>query len=462
MLDFIKKIKSPFKANKQPDKTHLRLTSKKKDILTSLFDLPIRQEWLSDTKCEKILNDSTVLASMNSRKAVTLKKELTVQCEDEHIKENLNEVFTYTTLDNILDTPYQGISVFEQNWDYKEGLFYPTLKERDYKNFTIEKDELMFSQDGLPQSIPKYKAVYTVYRTKPNKPYGQPLFKTLFWLVEFKNASLEFWVELLERFGTPWVVAKTTGDKDSLADEIYAMLGGDGAVIDEEDSLDIKTINNKGDFKEIIEYIDNQIRELILGGNLTGQVQSGSFAAANVHNDIREEIASADENIVNTVFKKVVKDFKELNQLKVDITIKLKDEDNPNIELAQRDKTIAEMGYTPTKEYIQNTYNIEVEDKKDVQEQSSNILNANKQILANNLPQDELEYQTNKLKSDFKLPKKIHKIIKKANSYEEALESLTKFYKDKNCDDIEKLLKVALSNADILARAQIEEENPNG
>ena len=32
-------------------------------------------------------------------------------------------------------------------------------------------------------------------------------------------------MELLERFGTPWVIGKTEGDKNALADEIYNMLG---------------------------------------------------------------------------------------------------------------------------------------------------------------------------------------------------------------------------------------------
>ncbi len=73
---------------------------------------------------------------------------------------------------------------------------------------------------GFAEDIPFDKAIAATYKAKPNKPYGQPLIQTLFWLVEFKNATLQFWVELLERFGTPWVIGKTEGDKNALAEEI--------------------------------------------------------------------------------------------------------------------------------------------------------------------------------------------------------------------------------------------------
>ena len=50
-------------------------------------------------------------------------------------------------------------------------------------------------------------------------------------------------------------------------------LGGDGAVLDTEDEIKIETVKDGGNFKELVEYIDNQIREVILGGNLTLSLQ---------------------------------------------------------------------------------------------------------------------------------------------------------------------------------------------
>ncbi len=444
----------------------IKLTTSHKDILKAIFDLPVQPQWLDEDTIEKILRDGTVESSIGSRKAATLKKEIIINCKDEKIKKELENVFDYDTLDCILDTPYFGFNVFEINWDLKDNnILYPTLVDRDYKDFILDNKELKFYANGVMEDIKPYKSIYTTYRAKAKRPYGKPILNTLFWLIEFKNASLEFWVELLEKFGTPWVIGKTEGDKDAFADEIYNMLGGDGAVLDSEDSIEIKTATEKGNYKELIEYIDDQIRQLILGGNLTSNVKGGSLAAAQVHNEIREDLAKADENIVNKVIKKVILYFKEVNYINEEITGQLKDKDDPNKELASRDKIIHEMGYKPTKEYIENTYNIKVEEIK--QEQlipNNNILKANNLLSMSKIAQDELDYQGNliDLSNPLTFQEQILKALNKANSYQEAFEAIAEIYKDINTDDLQEVLGKVIANSSILGTAQIEEENPNG
>lgn len=446
---------------KESKREVIRLSSNQKDILKSLFELPIQSTWLSDIEIDKIDRDSTVTAAKGSRKAHILKKEILVTCKDETIKKNLEESFDYDTLDAILDIPYQGIGVFELNWEAKDWVYYPNLVERDYKSFELDSGVLKFSESGFAKEIPAHKSVYAVYKAKPKKPYGQPLYNPLFWLVQFKNASMEFWIELLERFGTPWVIAKTEDEKDILADEIYNMLGGDGAVLGKEDSLDIVTVKDKANFKEIIEYIDNQIREIILGGNLTSQVTGGSHAAATVHNDIRMDLAQADANILNKILRSVINSFKELNSINEDITAVLKDKDGINTELATRDKTISEMGYRPKKEYIEKTYNIEVEDYE--QNSNSQAFKNKFFTFSKDIPHDELEYQVGKADTtSLTFQQQILKTIEDSNSFEEVQEKLLEAYPDVDTKDLEKLLYKNIANAQILAYAQIEEENPNG
>lgn len=455
------------KEKKQDKREKIKLTTEHKDILKAIFELPIQESWLDNDTIEKILRDGTVESSIGSRKAATLKKEINISCKNEEIKKELESVFDYDTLDCILDTPYYGFNVFEINWNYKNSYWYPILEDRDYKDFILDNKQLKFYGNSFIEEIPPYKALYTTYRAKAKKPYGKPILNTLFWLIEFKNASLEFWVELLEKFGTPWVIGKTEGNKDDFADEIYNMLGGDGAVIDSEDSIEVITAKDKGDYKLLIEYIDDQIRQLILGGNLTSQVKGGSQAAATVHNEIREDLAKADENIVNKVIKELINNFKELNQINEEITGQLKDKDDPNKPLADRDKVIYEMGYKPTQEYIENTYNIKVEEiKKEDNPIPNNNIYANNLLSMNKtkLASDELDYQANSidLTNSLTFQEQIIKTLNKANSFEEAFLLLADIYSEVNTDDLEENLKRVLANTSILATAQVEEENPNG
>lgn len=453
------------KGGKQEKKTQakrekVKLTSEHRNILKSIFELPVQASWLDDDTIEKILRDGTVESSIGSRKAATLKKEIIITCKDEDMRKELENVFNYDVLDCILDTPYYGFNTFEINWEIKNNTLYPALEDRNYKEFILDGKELKFYANGSQQDIPPYKALYSTYRAKSTKPYGRPILNTLFWLIEFKNASLEFWIELLEKFGTPWVIGKTEGNKDDFADEIFNMLGGDGAVIDVDDELNIITAKDKGNYKELIEYIDDQIRQLILGGNLTSNVKGGSQAAATVHNEIREDLAKADENILNKVIKEVLQYFKEINYINDDITGKLKDKDEPNKVLADRDKIIHDMGYQPTQEYIESTYNIKV---TPVQEEKQVIANS-KFAFSKELPQDQLEAESLKIDviNPLTFQEQIINILESVDSFEEAFEKLIEAYPDINTSDLEKNLNKYLSNAAIQGAAEIEEENPNG
>ncbi|MDC7249282.1 MAG: DUF935 family protein [Sphaerochaetaceae bacterium] len=447
---------------KKDKRTNFKFSSKVKSLVDSLIELPVQSSWLDQSEIDKINRDSTVIAAKARRKSATLKKEILIICDDKTIRENLEETFNYDVINSILDIPFQGFGVFELIWKKKDGVYYPEFIERYYRNFLLEDRVLKYAPYGTPQDIPIYKAVHGVYEAKPDKPYGQPLYNPLFWLIEFKNASMEFWVELLERFGTPWVIAKTEGNKDELADEIYNMLGGDGATIDTDDDIELKTAEKSGNFKELIEYIDDQIRELLTGGNLTGNVKGGSHAAANVHNEIREDLARADENIVNKIIRQVVKLFKEGNYLNDDIQAKLKDKDDPNKELVDRDKVIADMGYRPKKEYIEKTYNIEVEDAAPPQEQ--NMFQNHKMSFSKSLPQDELDYQTQNIDTSNPLTfqKQILEIVENSKSYDEVQEKLLSLSKNINTNDLYDNLVKYMTNSSIQGVAEIEDENPNG
>jgi phage gp29-like protein len=451
-----KKKESKAKAKRE----NIAVSPGNKNILKSIFELPVQEAWLDDDTIEKILRDGTVESSIGSRKAATLKKEIIITCKDDQMRKELENIFNYDILDCILDTPYYGFNAFEINWENKSNILYPILEDRDYKDFVLDGKQLCYFPNGILQEIPLYKSVYVTYRAKAKRPYGKPILNTLFWLIEFKNASLEFWVELLEKFGTPWVIGKTEGNKDDFADEIFNMLGGDGAVIDNEDSIEIVTAKDKGNYKELIEYIDDQIRQLILGGNLTSNVKGGSQAAATVHNDIREDLAKADENIVNKVIKEVLNNFKEINTITEEIIGEFKDKDDPNTELANRDKVISDMGYKPTQEYIEQKYNIKVEK---IEPTKQIVANSKLMHFSKHTPEDEIEYQTNKVdtKKPLTFQTQILKIIENSKSYEDMQDKLSGINTNINIEDLQEMLFNNIANAEILGRTEIENENGN-
>lgn len=432
------------------------------DLLVSIMDnLPIRHEWLSREELDRISRDATVISSLGSRKAATLKKEIIFTSDNEDMANRLYGVFHPGTLRKVLDAPFQGAAIFEINWSVQDSVLIPKLIERDYTQFMIKNETLYFAPYGSLEEIPEHKAVYALYEDKYHRPMGTPLSESLFWYVKFKNVSLQFWVKFLEKYGVPWAIGKTDGDKDTMADEIYSMLSGDAAVIDPEETIEIITADKSGDFDKITSYLDDQIREAILGGNLTGNVKGGSYAAAETHNDIREDIAMADENMTISLIERVIEAFIAINNLSVTIEVTLKDKDDPNLSLAERDERITKMGYRPTQDYIEKTYNITVEAIEPSKIANHALmkklyaLSATKPITTT----DELSNSVDIHKIALSFQTQIVEIIDQANSFEEAIDLLHAAYPGMDIAELQDTMDMALQSSYILGTAEVERES---
>ena len=333
---------------------------------------------IGDDDMDMILADLTVTQCDVSRKSVTEKKEIQIVCDDEKIKDEFKKIFNPDVVSQILETYLYGLNVFEVNYKEKEGLVYPRLVQRDFRQFKFnDASEFVFSAGGSEQSIPPLKVIYALNRANFRKVYGDGLLKKLYFPVKMKNASLKFWFRFLEKFGSPWAIAKTSYEPDEMAAEVQAMLSGDSAVIDTDEEITLVQPTSNVDFTRLPAYLDNQISKAILGANLTSDVKEGSYAAAKTHNEIREDLAANDGKILVFVMNKAISFFKEINGYNGELYAKLFDEDAPNTERAARDKTLYDMGFTPTKKYITSAYNIELDDNEQAQEKDQN-LKANK------------------------------------------------------------------------------------
>jgi len=432
------------------------------EIMTMALSLPVMTNWMSDEEIAKIDNDPTVISSLSIRKSATLKKELNINTKNEMLKMELNTIFSFNFRQQALDIPLQGFGVFELIWKKKGSLWLPMPIERDYRHFSFRDNKLIYlltNEETTPQ-----KAIYATYMPKFNRQLGRPLYNTLFWLSKFKKASNSFWMEYMERFSTPWVIGKTnSGDKDEMAENLYAMLSGDVAVIEDEDEVELKTPSQTGDFYQLSKYADDQIREVLLGGNLTGEVTGGSLASSRTHDDIRKDIAFIDEYILQDLITQTLTAIKEVNGLEEDIEVFLSDPDDLLILKTQRDLNIFNMTggkYAPAKEYIESTYSIQLESVVQVQNiipnrfALKNSIDTEKDHIEKNLP------NTTALEED--LLKQIEKIFKEAKDFDDAQEKALQAFDTLDTGLIEEVLTHYIANAMLYGNAQIEEENPKG
>lgn len=436
-------------------------------LIAELLNTPY-QKPLSRKDIAIIMGDLIVSQSTLSRKAHIEKKEVIISTKNTKYQEILRSVFHASIISQILETFLYGINVFEINWERKGGLLVPSLVGRDFQEFKFNNEgKLVFLGNGGEEEIPPFKVVYGIYNQSFRVPYGESTLRHLYFSVNIKNAGLDFWIRFLEKFGEPWAIAKTDDDPQTLAYEVSNMLNGSTAVIDKEEEIELIQPSAKSDFKDLIQYCDSQITRFILGGNLTGEVKEGSLAAAQAHNEIRSEIALSDERILCYVCNRVISFFKELNGIKEEITFSLFNEDEPKLELANRDKTIYEMGFQPTQEYIEKTYNIKTtalikeqelraenysttkkgeKDFKPFKNALNTPLIPFKLPLNKNLSLDEIDDFIENLKlKDLDL----QSLLENAKSFEEVLSAIEKSLQGEDLEIAEALLAKAIMNAQI-------------
>lgn len=436
--------------SEQPQRKKAALIPQNGTLIDLLINTGVSS--IGDDDMDMILADLTVTQCDVSRKSVTEKKEIQIVCDDEKIKDEFKKIFNPDVVSQILETYLYGLNVFEINYKEKEGLVYPRLVQRDFRQFKFnDTGEFTFNANGSERSIPPLKVIYALNRANFRKVYGDGLLKKLYFPVKMKNASLKFWFRFLEKFGSPWAIAKTSYEPDEMAAEVQAMLSGDSAVIDTDEEITLVQPTSNVDFTRLPAYLDNQISKAILGANLASDVKEGSYAAAKTHNEIREDLAANDAKILIFVMNKAISFFKEINGYNGELYAKLFDEDAPNTERAARDKTLYDMGFAPTKKYITSTYNIEIDENAGAQEKNLKANKANLTALKGSLKAlDRFDKATDEMDiEDGEIEATLNKLIASSETYEEAFDKLYELY-DLPFEKLEPLMFKAVANAQML------------
>ena len=136
-------------------------------------------------------------------------------------------------------------------------------------------------------------------RIKPSfdNPYGRGVAQRCFWPIVFKRAGMEFWLNFMERFGTPWVLGSIDGQGDvsAFADDLKKLV--QDAVIAVSGNRKVEILesasqrgNNEG-FKVLCDFMDSQQSKAILGHTLsTDSGEKSSYAATKGALTVRGDI----------------------------------------------------------------------------------------------------------------------------------------------------------------------------
>jgi phage gp29-like protein len=419
-------------------------------------DIVLRKQGKDVKVYKELLCDPHVFACIQSRKAGVMSLEWDINRgvdkdkNAELIVNVIKKLDINRLINDILDATMYGFQPIEIIWNKVNNLILPTeLKAKPVEWFCFDdENKLKFrtKEHYFGEDLPPHKFLCPQSNPSYENPYGERTLSRVFWPVTFKKGGLKFWVVFTEKYGIPHLIGKhprgaSKEETDNLADLLEEMVQDAIAVIPDDSSVEIQEANKSSSaeiFEKLIDKMNAEISKAILGQTLTTEIGStGSYAASNTHFAVRQDIIDSDKKLVEKTINQLLQWIYEINFASADVPVfEMFEEEDVDLNIAQRDKILSDTGVKFTKEYFLKTYGFDDEDLE-IREDVIPIANS-KFSQFQNEPQIEGQTQIDELfkfLSETDLSKQAQKmlsplisLIESCNNYEEAKEILS----DKN------------------------------
>lgn len=200
-------------------------------------------------------------------------------------------------------------------------------------------------------------------------PYGFADLSMCFWPTVFKRGGLKFWVTFTEKFGTPWVVAKTPRntpgpENDRLLGQLEGMVQDAVAVIPDDASVDIVESGGKGAsadlYERLLMFCRSEIAIALLGQNQSTEA-SANRASATAGLEVAKALRDGDARLCEATINQLLRWIVDVNEGEgaPAPTFELYEQEEVDEVQAKRDKTLSESGVRFTPAYWMRVYNLQ-------------------------------------------------------------------------------------------------------
>lgn len=280
-------------------------------------------------------------------------------------------VFT-DMLSGILDAPFYGYTPLELMWR-PEGNWWHLVdvipRPPEWFGFDDNNRPIWKGASGLlPEELPNGKFIFARHFPTYKNPYGLRLLSRCLWPVAFKKGGIQFYVTFVEKYGMPWAVgtapAKATRqEKIAMANDLARMVQDAAAVIPAGATVQLHTASGQvGDLHErFLKRWDAAVSKVLMGQTLTAELDGkGSYAAAETHKDVADEMAEADRRLVESALNEIAWLYCQINNPAALSPVFSYEEKQNLKERADLDTTLANgLGVRFTPSYIEKTYKLD-------------------------------------------------------------------------------------------------------
>lgn len=286
---------------------------------------------------------------------------------------------------DLLDAVLKGYAVAEVLWEVDGArLVARRAVTRDQRRFVFDLDSqprLLTTENLLEgEELPPRKFLVHAWGSKDANPYGLGLGTRLFWPAWFKRQGITFWLTFADKFGSPTAVGKyppgtPEEDRSKLLRALEALANDAGVIMPDTVLVELLEAQRSGSidtYDKLVRYMDEQMSLAVLGEQLTTTPKATGLGSglADTHNDVRLELARWDADLLSeTLNATLVRWIVELNSPGAPLPTVWRIIEAPEDlgARATRDKTITDMGFRPTLDYITETYGGEWEEKPEPQ-----------------------------------------------------------------------------------------------
>lgn len=332
------------------------------------------------TLYREVLRDDHVKAAVEQRRRAVIAcpwevrpggKRAIDKAAADFLRENLDALGWDAICDKMLMGVFYGFAVGECLWQ-ADGRYWrlAEVKVRDRRRFGFDGEgrlRLKTMQQPLGELLPEKKFwVFATGADHDDAPYGLGLAHWLYWPVWFKRNGQRFWAVFLERFGTPAAVGKypngtSEAEQRKLLDALYALRRDAAITVPEGIAIELLEATRSGtaDYAAFVAQMNAAILVAAIGQTASTQGTPGKLGNDETQNQVRLDIVKADADLLSASFNaQVARWLTEWNfpGAAVPGVWRIVDEPEDLKLRAERDRTVFEMGYKPTLDYIVNTY----------------------------------------------------------------------------------------------------------
>lgn len=275
----------------------------------------------------------------------------------------------------LLEATLKGFAVGEVMWwlDDQRRVMPRNVIARDQRRFLFDLDNQLHLRTPANmlegELMPARKFIVHRRGADDDSPYGTGVGGMLFWPVFFKRNTITFWLTFADKFGSPTALGKyPTGSAEPEQNKLLAALQSisqdAGVIVPEGMTVDLLEASRSGTvdtYEKLVRYMDEQMSKAVLGETMSTTAASTGLGSnqAGVQNDVRLEVAQddaveLDETLNDTLVRWIVEynmPGAGLPKLRTDFS-----EPEDLVQRATRDKTLWDMGWEPSEDYILQTY----------------------------------------------------------------------------------------------------------